>query len=208
MAAEDMMRARKTTVRAFPEPETMKRGIYGSCKWCGLEILDEKTGQRSTRRYWHPACKDEYFLHTRSEEQRAFVIARDGEKCSQFGGRPMKWLRGDAAMIVAPSWTSEPWALEFWSREELGQLPRSFYSVAGQTLDRDAWMLHGGQCSIVRVSALELDHRVPLWSVAHLPDEERRRFYGPENLWLLCPAGHKAKTKREAAERAKLRRAA
>ena len=55
---------------------------------------------------------------------------------------------------------------------------------------------------IERRSALEVDHKVPLWSVRDLPDEDRRRYYGPENLWLLCPRDHKAKTRREAAERA------
>lgn len=51
----------------------------------------------------------------------------------------------------------------------------------------------------------EVDHRAPLWSIAHLPDEERRWYFGPGNLWLLCPAHHKAKTADEAALRARLR---
>jgi 5-methylcytosine-specific restriction endonuclease McrA len=54
--------------------------------------------------------------------------------------------------------------------------------------------------------ALEVDHKTPLWKVAGLPDDERRWYFGPENLWLLCPRCHKAKTKREAAERAAQRR--
>lgn len=49
---------------------------------------------------------------------------------------------------------------------------------------------------------LEVDHRVPLWSVAHLPDEERRWYFGPGNLWLLCTRCHALKTRREAGERA------
>ena len=64
----------------------------------------------------------------------------------------------------------------------------------------------GAQQSIERVCALEVDHKVPLWQVADLPPDERRWYFGPENLWLLCPACHKAKTKREAAERAAQRR--
>lgn len=53
---------------------------------------------------------------------------------------------------------------------------------------------------------LEVDHKVPLWSVAHLPDDQRRRYFGPDNLWLLGHRHHKAKTKLEAADRAAQRR--
>ena len=52
----------------------------------------------------------------------------------------------------------------------------------------------------------ELDHRVPLWKVRDLPPDERRSYYGPDNIWLLSNACHAAKTAREAAERAALRR--
>lgn len=51
----------------------------------------------------------------------------------------------------------------------------------------------------------EVDHRRPLWSVRHLPPMIRRVFYGPRNLWLLCTECHAAKTKHEAAERARKR---
>lgn len=52
---------------------------------------------------------------------------------------------------------------------------------------------------------LELDHRIPLWKVRELPEHERRPFYGPENIWLLCAPHHTAKTSREAGERARER---
>lgn len=57
-------------------------------------------------------------------------------------------------------------------------------------------------CEIDRVSALELDHRTPLWSIQDRPTTERVWFYGPENLQLLCPLHHAEKTRREAGERA------
>lgn len=53
---------------------------------------------------------------------------------------------------------------------------------------------------------LEVDHRVPLWLVAHLPDDLRRPFYGPDNLWLLCSRHHTEKTAAEAAVRAAIKR--
>lgn len=60
---------------------------------------------------------------------------------------------------------------------------------------------------VERRTALELDHRYPLWAVQHLDPDRRRPFYGPRNLWLLCPTHHKAKTAREAAIRADLKAA-
>lgn len=55
------------------------------------------------------------------------------------------------------------------------------------------------------VTALEVDHVVPLWRVALKPIELRRPFFGPDFLQLLCDRCHKAKTKAEAGERARLR---
>lgn len=73
---------------------------------------------------------------------------------------------------------------------------------------REEYWHDGARCSVERVDWLDLDHRVPLWSVRHLPAAERLTFYGPDNLWLLCGPCHKRKTAREAAERAQIRRAA
>jgi hypothetical protein len=57
-----------------------------------------------------------------------------------------------------------------------------------------------------QVEGLEVEHRVPLWKVRDLSDDERRWYYGPGNLWLLCCDHHKAKSAAEAAERAALKR--
>lgn len=204
------MRSRGSkSVRAFPEPETMRRGIFGSCKWCGNEIIDPKSGRRSTRRYWHPECVEIYYLHTRSDTQRQLLIGRDGERCWDCAASPMIWHRGEAhSCIVGPWAQGQDWAADFWSREELGELPRGFDPVTFEVIDPDAWMLRGGTCDIRRISSLEVDHEVPLWKVAHLPPDERRPYFGPDNLRLRCPGCHKAKTAREAAERAEIRRAA
>ena len=51
---------------------------------------------------------------------------------------------------------------------------------------------------IERVSALEVDHVVPLWKVALMPRELRRPYFGPDFLQLLCDRCHKIKTKAEA----------
>ncbi len=49
---------------------------------------------------------------------------------------------------------------------------------------------------------LEIDHRVPLWKVAHLPPAKRRQYFLPGNLQLLCCDCHKRKSGKESAERA------
>ncbi len=52
----------------------------------------------------------------------------------------------------------------------------------------------------------EVDHRIPLWSIRDLPEWARIPYYGPMNIWLLCWECHKAKSAREAAQRAAQRR--
>jgi hypothetical protein len=56
---------------------------------------------------------------------------------------------------------------------------------------------------------LEVDHVIPLWRAIDFGGAlaDRRRLFGPDNLWLLCVECHKAKTAVEAAERAERNRA-
>lgn len=54
--------------------------------------------------------------------------------------------------------------------------------------------------------AVEIDHRIPLWRVALMPPERRTiRWWLAGNLQALCVRCHRAKTTREAAERAGVR---
>lgn len=137
--ADEQKRKRQTTDhRRVPMPKWPGRGF---CSWCGEKIDPTKTKATS----WHPGCVPIYFLHSRLENQFAFLIRRDGQRCAWPG------------------------------------------------------------CAETR--GLEVDHRTALWSVDQtLPLEERRWFYGPGNLWLLCGKHHKAKTRQEAAQRAAQRR--
>lgn len=197
---EARRRARRG-VRGFPEPETMRRGIVGVCKWgCGVPV--EKPAI-----YWHKACFEEYCLHTRAEAQKAYLIERFGRRCASCKiFEPQKWQGGPVWPITADAVTRGfradapdmvEWALTLWARPE------------GRWADlTDEQRRTGEQQSIERVCALEVDHRVPLWEVADLSDDERRWYFGPGNLWLLCPKCHKAKTRREAARRAHERRMA
>lgn len=175
------------------------------CKWCGGQIPEVIEGKRSTQRYWHPGCKDEYFLHTRLEYQHQFLVGRDGARCACCRAeKPMKWGRGEARVLTVNSiWprADRPdmvdWAATLWERPAK-PWPEWTEEERSTGLQQDIW----------RASALEVDHRTPLWEVAGLPDEERRWYFGPANLWLLCPKCHKAKTAREAVRRAHERRMA
>lgn len=179
------------SVRTFPEPASMKKGITGVCKWgCGKPV-------KKPALYWHPECLQDYLLHTRLEEQYAFLVERDGKVCGSCGEAPAGWVRGDVGICCdwSKGTVNEDWLRELWFAR---------YELPASMEERRAT---GLRTSIEWRIRLEVDHLVPLWSVAHLPDDERRRFFGPENLWLLCPDCHKKKTAYEAADRAAERKA-
>jgi len=53
----------------------------------------------------------------------------------------------------------------------------------------------------------QVEHKVPLWKVAHLPDAERIKYFLLDNLGTACTRPcHERKTAEENAERAKLER--
>lgn len=191
--------------RYFPEPRGEHYGQLMWCKWCDRPIPEVIAGKRSTQRLWHPECKDQFFLHTRLEHQFAFLVGRDGERCAwpKCGCSPTKWRAGPVIRLTVepgrPIYWGTPeeqaeWASRLWTR------PQGRWA----DLTKEEWET-GAQQDIDRVCALEVDHRVPLWAVAHLPDDARRAYFGPGNLWLLCPAHHRAKTAQEARLRADVR---
>lgn len=181
-------------VRDFPMPVWPNRG-WMWCRWCGESIPKVINGKKSSQRLWHPHCKDEWQLHIDRDVQRRYVVDRDGDCCRICGEAPQRWFKG-SYYSNSHDWRGhearfEGWGLPNW-KEELEKFNLSGFAHRGFT---ETWM----------ISALELDHRVPLWSVADLVDEERRPFFHPRNLWLLCPKHHRQKSAREAAERASIR---
>jgi hypothetical protein len=172
----------KTPARAFPPPvHAPPEGWAGAwCRWCGDKITHgRKDRSRHDGRQDEPDCVLAYRLHTDRSAQVAHVGERDGVKCWDCHGEPCKWRRG-----------SELMPFTFAGR-------RQFDPQDGRIEYVGRYML------IERVTALELEHEVPLWSVTHLPDEERRPYFGPTNLRLRCVPCHAAKTKAEATNRAK-----
>ncbi len=173
--------------RKYPE-ETFENQGAGWCRWCGEEILETKgknKGKRSKRRNWCHGHYYEYQLRTQSAVQMSYVADRDGLQCAICKGG-WKYSAGEYAVGTA---SPEYWGDEAWPD-------------ARKTIDG----VQVGRVSFIRMVSndgkLEVDHIAPLWAVAHLPDYIRREFFGPDNLWLLCDPCHKAKSKREAADRA------
>src|SRR5690606_22881137 len=45
---------------------------------------------------------------------------------------------------------------------------------------------HHEACTVEYRALLDVDHRIPLWKVRDLPDEQRREYFKLPNLQLLC----------------------
>ncbi len=72
-------------------------------------------------------------------------------------------------------------------------------------LERDGPMCQCGRAECgkpVDPNNCEIEHRIPLWKVAHLPDQERAIYFGPDNLRLFRRGCQVRKNREEAAERA------
>lgn len=177
-----------------PLPEWFWKAPAGTCRWCNEPTLypegHKRAGEVNTRRNWHDGCVGHYRITKFGEDQRRYVRKADGGLCRACGWDVTKavgyrrtprvlWLPPNVEVRGAYPWTS------FQSRKDW---------VQACQLERDYrdW---------------QADHIVPLWSVDRdAPDA--LRFWGPENLQLLCGDCHKAKSAREAKARAGRSRAA
>lgn len=186
-------------IRKVPFPGPWANAGNGWCVWCGRLIIDAKTGMRSKRAHWHKDCVHEYNLHSRLETQFNHVAARDGLKCAWpgCGATPERWIASPVMHLL--DYSDGKRGLDvYWSAILLRDIPWNERTEEQHSI--------GAMQDIDRRCALQLDHKTPLWKVADLPDCLRRSYFGPDNLWLLCPDHHKAKTRREAAERAHQKR--
>lgn len=185
---------RTKAIRTVPLPEGWKKA--GTCRWC----LEPITHKRAKQMHWHPDCKRLWLLHSHLDTQFRFLCERDGRRCAECKDVSMRWL------------AERPHVMCRWGSWKDGDMPEYLLQLwpppRGPWADRtEEDRLTGWQTPIRREHALQVDHRVPLWSVAHLPDDVRRPYFGPRNLWLLCSRCHAAKTRKEAARRARLRKA-
>ncbi|MES2903287.1 MAG: hypothetical protein V4696_03800 [Pseudomonadota bacterium] len=181
--------------RTVPLPKDWKGA--GWCRWCGGYI----EGRYRKNRNWHPDCKQTWLLHYDRDAQTRFLIERDGYDCwdCKQGGR---WWRLD---LVVPkyAWQGVPGCM---ARPRTNADWDRLFPLAGTRVDGVIVGLYSSIQWRPHCGGLEVDHDTPLWSIWHLSDEERRPFYGPDNLRLRCQTCHKAKSKREAAERALARK--
>lgn len=187
---------RTKAIRSVPLPEGWKKA--GTCRWC----LEPIVAKRAKQMHWHPACKTEWLLHSDLDTQFRFLVDRDGKGCAKCGEETSRWHHNNWSVRITRDQpfgfgrTYEQYRDQYWP------LPTGPWASLS-----DEERQTGEHTLIFRVHALQVDHRVPLWAVAHLPDDQRRPYFGPRNLWLLCDRCHKAKTRSEAARRARLRKA-
>lgn len=195
-------REAKRATRTYPMQEfPPDRTGYGWCRWCGGEILHtegKRKGQRHKQRLWHPDCKTQWLLHVDQYVQGRYLTRRDGQFCAICGEPRGQWVKC--------SWANDRTVYRGWRDSEQSWLPPLCRNdlVLPDPKQPDL----GRYTPIVWVpqDLLQVDHIIPLWQVAHLPPAERRPYFGPDNLWLLCESHHKQKSRWEAADRAAIRR--
>jgi 5-methylcytosine-specific restriction endonuclease McrA len=142
------------------------------------------------------------------------------------GGGACRWC-GKAILGKRGKYIGKPDPARSWCRDDDGHSAcLREYNLHSRADFQHDWLAehHGLKCAGCRVvnptreidcgwgrakttSALEVDHIEPLWWIAlTVPRCDRRRYFGPANLQLLCPPCHKRKSRREAAERALMKR--
>lgn len=153
------------------------------CQWCGeaIEPRLKKSGEPcAVQAHWHSGCVGEYRAAQNPSLFRDDLAERDGLRCHDCGDPDMSW---------------EP---EFGTR-------KSPIELVDWNRDPEKVTRH---IPVEYRTMLEVDHIIPLWKVAELPDQQRRWYFTLANLQLRCRDCHKKKSAREAAERAHLKRLA
>lgn len=147
----------------------------GKCRWCGLPV--EKPAI-----YWHADCEREFLVIIRPEVARRAVEKRDRGICAECGEDWSERFAPRKAGIISIGYLHDA------SREEF----RAEYALGYWQYTEITW-----------VSLWHVDHKVPLWKVAHMPDLARLDYFMLANMVTLCHRCHGRKTAKEAADRAK-----
>lgn len=127
---------------------------------------------------WHPACLHVYKMANWPQYARDIIFKRDHGVCCACGVAAEKWSR-------ETYWCGGSMSRYLWPTE-IGQAPDPDHNDRGKVTE------------IHRVPDWHLDHIVPLIDGGGTDET---------SMQTLCPTCHKAKTKREAGERAARRRA-
>lgn len=166
------------------------QGVRGICGWCG-GVVTEKTEVRGWLRYWHDACEFERQIIEQPDVARRAVFDRDHGVCADCGEDHSESVRWVPAYGFETSTGERLGVTSLWHWVDL----KSHRSLA--KCDHGAW----AYTEIRSISLWHVDHKVPLWKVAHLPDLQRIEFFKLANLVTLCERCHKRKSARETAER-------
>lgn len=200
--------------RAAREKRTVPLGKVepGHCRWCEEPILGTRgkhIGNPNPQRSWcRPTdpggrdCYQVYRLHADPQAQFNWLEINRGLVCAECGAEtPQRWRKvGDSV-----GWAQLPPTP--WEGERKGQ-DYIDAVLAHRRRCFDEFPMWGHATLVTLASCLVVDHVVPIWKVLlTVPLELRRPYFGPDNLQLLCEVPcHKEKTRREATERAALRR--
>lgn len=198
----------------------------GHCRWCERPIIGKRgkyIGRPDPNRSWCREgegrdCYREYRLHSDPQMQFWWLEANRGLMCAECGTLdPRRWRSSGPCSFSArpsPFWRDDKPEPLGWSMPPTpweGERKGDAY-IEAMIAHRDARLAEcpewNNATRIEYVSDLQVDHVVPLWKVAMMPIEQRRPYFGPEYLSLLCGPCHKRKTAEEAKERAAIKRAA
>lgn len=154
--------------------------------WVWASITKEPISREKQTARWVARREDERGVRARSDYRKVPLPEWPGNKHCKWCARPIP------KSSRRRSW-HEDCLITYLLHSDLHQQYRFIAK-------RDGHVCCEPGCG--ETMGLEVDHDVPLWRVRNLDDDDRLHFYGPENLRLRCGPCHKAKTAREAAERA------
>lgn len=171
-----------SAIRKPPLPEIVRRyHPLGECRWCGGMIF--KNGnpcELNPRRNWHDGRLGEPDCF---HAYRLLTDPATQRHAVYWRDKGRCYICG----VVHQARAYQIWIDSYGDR-----------SPSGYPQSHVGWLAPSGW---------ELEHKIPLWKVEHLPDDERRWYFGLDNLAVACRAPcHQRKSAEEAAERAKTER--
>lgn len=166
----------------------------GKCDWCGLP-QEERTPVRKQLKLRHSVCDTELNIVQNPAAARAALWVRDSGVCAGCGG-DFAFAHHYVPERKRPDGTA---GTSFaFNNDRTGH----WFADDSAVLGRGANAVLGVLFTPVRsISMWHVDHKVPLWKVAHMPAIERVAFFKLPNLQTLCDQCHERKSAKETAER-------
>lgn len=162
----------------------------GKCRWCGEPTAE--TDSRGKVRWWHSNCEAEYLRIIRLENMRFAVEKRDKGICANC---EEDWSDRFKAVPASGSYP------RYAGLSDDGKPIRAVSPSWISTLDDGTRVMW---CPITWVSLWHVEHKIPLWRVAHMPAVQRIKYFMLDAVETWCEPCHKVKTRKESADRAKI----